>query len=638
MGLAACWDMDAIERSARIAAEEASAEGLNWTFAPMVDITRDARWGRICEGSGEDAWYGSRVAQAMVKGFQGDDLSASNTLMACVKHFALYGAPVAGRDYNNVDMSMRQMMEDYLPPYKAAVDAGAGSVMTSFNDINGVPVNINQWLLKELLRKQWGFEGFIVTDYTGLEELIPFGVAKDGTEAARLSLSAGVDMDMVSEIYLNNLGKLLKDGKISEAQIDDACRRILEAKYKLGLFDDPYRYVNDQRAEETVMKQEFREEARNIARKCMVLLKNENGTLPLEKKGSIALIGPLARSQNDVLGNWRGGGRYEHAITVEQGIRNVAGNAVTINYAKGANITNDTTMLYKLNDHGGELDYHSPGALLTEALKAARKSDIIVAVVGESHGMSGEAASRAEIGLPESQVTLLKELKNTGKSIVIVLMNGRPLTLEWENENADAILETWFAGTEAGNAIADVLFGDYNPSGKLTVTFPRKVGQVPIFYNYKNVGRPYSGNPFDKFKTQYLDVPNDPLYPFGYGLSYTSFSYGNLKLSSNQLTASDSLQISILVNNTGNYDGEEVVQLYLQDLVGSVTRPVKELKGFKKISLDVAESQTVTFTITEADLRFYNINMEFVAEPGDFKVMIGPDSENLKEAIFSLIE
>ncbi len=637
LGLAASWDMAAIERSARIAAEEASAEGLNWTFSPIVDIARDPRWGRICEGSGEDTWLGARIAEAMVKGYQGDELSANNTLMACVKHFALYGAPVAGRDYNTVDMSMRQMMDAYLPPYKAAVDAGAGSVMTSFNDINGIPASINKWLLTELLRNQWGFKGFVVTDYTALEELIPFGVAKDRPEAARLAIKAGLDLDMVSEIYLENLGMLVEKGVINEGLVDNACRRILEAKYKLGLFEDPYRYVNNQHTEEIVLKQEFREEARKIARKCMVLLKNENGILPLKKEGSIALIGPLARSQNDVLGNWRGGGNYEFAVSVEEGITNIAGNNVSINYAKGANITNDTILMYKLNTHGGMLDFHSPQTLLNEALQVARKSDVIVAVVGESQGMSGEAASRSEIGIPEPQLNLLKALKKTGKPIVIVLMNGRPLTLEWENENADAILETWFAGTEAGNAIADVLFGDFNPSGKLTVTFPRKVGQVPIYYNYKNVGRPYGGDPFDKFKTQYLDVPNDPMYPFGFGLSYTSFYFSDLELSDNQLTESGSLQISLRITNTGKYNGEEVVQLYTQDLVGSVTRPVKELKGFQKISLGPGESQTVTFTLTEADLRFYNIDMKYTTEPGDFKVMIGPDSQNLKEAFFTLI-
>ena len=636
LGLAACWDMDIIEETARIAAEEASAEGLNWTFSPMVDLARDPRWGRICEGYGEDTWYGSRVAQAMVRGYQGDDLSAHNTLMACVKHFALYGGAIAGRDYNTVDMSIRQMMEDYLPPYKAALDAGAGSVMTSFNDINGIPATANKWLLTELLRGQWGFEGLIVTDYTAIEELIPFGVAGDTAEAARLSLDAGVDMDMVSEILLENLEKLVEGGKVSEGQINSACRRILEAKYKLGLFEDPFRYVNEQRATETILKPEFRETAREIARKSMVLLKNEKGTLPLKKTGSIALIGPLAKSQRDVIGNWSGGGRSEHAISVEQGIINVAGDAVRINYAKGANLSNDTLLLYRLNAGRRGLDYQSPQALLSEAITAARNSDVIVAVVGEARGMSGEAASRSEIGLPESQLNLLKALKKTGKPLVIVLMNGRPLTLGWENERADAILETWFAGTEAGNAIADVLFGKYNPSGKLTVTFPRKVGQVPIYYNYKNIGRPYTGILLDKFKSRYLDVPNDPLYPFGYGLSYSNFTYSDLQLDEDKLTVSDNLQVSISISNTGQYDGEEVVQLYVQDLVGTVTRPVKELKGYKKILLRAGENETVSFTITANDLRFYNIDMEYVAEPGDFKVFVGTNSRDVLEAGFTL--
>jgi beta-glucosidase len=638
LGLAATWDMEAIELTARIAAEEASAEGLNWTFSPMVDIARDPRWGRICEGSGEDAWYGSLVASAMVKGYQGDDLSAGNTLMACVKHFALYGGAMAGRDYNTVDMSIRQMKEDYFPPYRAAVDAGAGSVMTSFNDINGVPATCNKWLLTELLRKQWGFEGFVVTDYTAVEELIPFGVAKDAPDAARLSLEAGVDMDMVSEIMVEHIGALRKEERVSQELIDNACRRILEAKYKLGLFEDPYRYVDGKRAEETVLKQEFRDAAREIACKSMVLLKNENGTLPLNKEGSIALIGPLVKSRRDVQGNWRGAGRDGDAISVEQGIRDLTGSDVLIHYAKGANLTDDIQLLYKLNGHGGGLESHPPKELLNEALRVASRSDVVVAVVGESQGMSGESACRTELGIPESQANLLKALKNTGKPLVIVLMNGRPLTLEWEHAHADAILETWFAGTEAGHAIADVLFGVYNPSGKLTATFPRKVGQVPIHYNHKKIGRPYGGDPLDKFKSQYLDVSNEPLYPFGYGLSYTGFAYSNLKLSSTQLEPSGSIQVAVEVTNTGKYAGEEVVQLYVQDLVGSVTRPVKELKGYQKIFLEAGDGQTVTFTITEEDLRFYNMDMEYVAEPGDFKVYVGTNSRDVLEAEFSLDE
>jgi beta-glucosidase len=637
LGLAASWDMEAIEMSARIAAEEASAEGLNWTFAPMVDIARDPRWGRICEGSGEDAWYGSLVAKAMVKGFQGNDLSANNTIMACVKHYAIYGGAEAGRDYNTVDMSMCRMLENYLPPYKAAVDAGVGSVMSSFNEINGIPATGNKWLLTELLRNQWGFNGFVVTDYTAINELIPHGVAKDEYEAAKLAIDAGVDMDMVGESFLKNLKQLVNDGKVSEDQIDIACKRTLEAKYKLGLFDDPFRYIDDQRAQQIVMKKEFRDAAMEIACKSIVLLKNNNNILPLKKEGSIALIGPLVKSQRDLIGSWSGGGRGEQAVSVAHGIENVVGNSVRINYAQGSNITEDTLLRRRLGSRRGQIEFNPPEKMISEAVQAAIKSDIIVAVVGESQGMTGEASSRSDIGLPECQSALLKALKKTGKPMVIVLMNGRPLTLEWEDANADAILETWFAGTEGGNAIARVLFGEYNPSGKLTVTFPRNVGQIPIYYNHKNTGRPFTGDMMDKFKSRYLDVSNDPMYPFGYGLSYTTFTYSDLKLSKNNLKAlSDSIQVSVQVTNTGKYAGEEVIQLYVRDLVGTVTRPVKELKNFKKIFLKPGENTTVIFTIDEADLRFYNIDMEYRAEPGDFNVYVGTNSRDVLKAEFSL--
>lgn len=638
LGLSACWDMELIELSARIAAEEASAEGLNWTFSPMVDITRDPRWGRICEGSGEDAWYGSRVAEAMVRGYQGEDLSASNTLMACVKHFALYGGSMAGRDYNTVDMSLLKMTEAYFPPYRAAVDAGAGSAMTSFNDINGVPASANRWLLTELLREQWGFEGFVVTDYTTVEELIPFGVATDAKDAARLALEAGVDMDMVSEMMVDHSAELIEEGKVDPALVDNACRRILEAKYKLGLFEDPYRYADEKRGKEVPMKQEYRDAAREIAIESMVLLKNENQVLPLQKKGSIALIGPLVNSKRDMIGNWTGGGRAADAVTVEEGFRQLLGEDVQLHTAKGANISDDTLLLYKLNAHGGRLDYHEPEKLLKEALGVAGKADVIVAVVGESQGMSGESASRSHIGLPQAQLSLLKALKRTGKPLVLVLMNGRPLTLEWENENADAILETWFAGTEAGNAIAGLIFGESNPSGKITATFPRNVGQVPIFYNHKNVGRPYGGDLRDKFKSQYLDVSNDPLFPFGFGLSYTSFSYSEVQLSSTLLSQSGSINVSVEVTNTGLYPGKEVVQLYVQDLVASVTRPVKELKAFRKISLEPGESNEVSFTLRPENLRFYNTDLEYITEPGDFKVYVGTNSRDVKEASFQLMK
>jgi beta-glucosidase len=640
IGLAASWDLAAIERSARIAADEASADGLNWVFSPMVDISRDPRWGRIAESSGEDTWLGSQVAKAMVRGYQGNDLAAYNTVMACVKHFALYGAAEAGRDYATTDMSERRMMDEYLPPYKAALDAGAGSVMTSFNDINGVPATGNKWLMTDLLRKQWGFNGFVVTDYTAINEMIPHGMGKNEYDVAKLALDAGVDMDMVGDVFLTQLNQLAKDKKVTEEQINVACRRILEAKYKLGLFDDPYRYANEQRAKETLLKKEYRDAARDIARRTLVLLKNQNQTLPLKKTASIALIGPLVKSQIDQLGNWNGAGDWKQAISVEQGIRNVAGPNVRITYAKGANVADDTLMIKRLNAHGGqiEIDKRSPEEMIKEAVAAAQNADVVVAVVGETQGMSGEASSRSDITLPGRQLDLLKALKATGKPLVVVLMNGRPLALKWENDNADAILETWFAGTEGGNAIADVLYGNYNPSAKITATFPQSVGQVPIYYSQKNTGRPYAGDLLDKYKSRYLDVPNAPLYPFGYGLSYTTFSYSAPTVSASTLKAGGSLTVSVQVKNTGNYDGEEVVQLYVQDLVGSVSRPVKELKGFKKIFLKKGEAQTVTFTLSENDLKFHDINMNYVAEPGEFKVYVGTNSSDVQAASFTLLK
>lgn len=637
LGVSSSWDMSVVEKSARVAAEEASADGLNWTFSPMVDICRDPRWGRIAEGGGEDPLLGSHIARAMVKGYQGDNLAAGNTVMACVKHFALYGAAEAGRDYNTVDMSDRTMFQFYLPPYKAAIDAGAGSVMTSFNEINGVPATANKWLMSDLLRKQWNFNGLLVTDYTAINELVAHGIGND-SQVAKLSLDAEVDMDMVGEVYLNNLEQLLKDGKIKEEQINAACRRILEAKYKLGLFEDPFRYVNDQRAVQTLMKKEFRDAARDVARKSMVLLKNDN-VLPLKRQGSIALIGPLAKNQRELIGNWSAAGDWRQAVSVEQGIKNLPGTSVQINYAKGANITDDSLLVRRLNTHGGELDVDTRSAaeMIKEAVDVARRSDVVVAVVGESQGMSGEASSRADITLPGRQLDLLKALKATGKPLIVVLMSGRPLALKWENENADAILETWFAGTEAGNAIADVLFGDYNPSGKLTATFPQVVGQIPLYYNHKNTGRPYNGDDLDKYKSRYLDVSNEPLYPFGFGLSYTTFKYGEITLSKKEIHAGDNLNVSVTVSNTGKYDGEEVVQLYIMDMVASVTRPVKELKNFKKIFLKAGETQTVTFVLTDTDLKFYDINMNYTAEAGDFKVFVGTNSSEVREAAFTLV-
>lgn len=637
LGLSASWDLATIEKSARIAADEASADGLNWVFSPMVDIARDPRWGRIAEGSGEDTWYGSRVAEAMVRGYQGGDLALNNTVMACVKHFALYGGALAGRDYNPVDMSERSMLQDYLPPYKAAVDAGVATVMTSFNDINGIPAAANSWLINDLLRKQWGFRGMVVSDYTSLTELVAHGVSANEYEAAADALKAGNDMDMVGEVYLNNLGKLTQDKKVVVAQIDAACRRILETKYKLGLFDDPYRYADEQRAKQTLVKNEYREAARDIARKSIVLLKNNNNVLPLKPGASVALVGPLAKNQRDMIGNWSGAGDWQQAVSVDQGLKNSQSH-LQINYAKGANITDDPVLIQRLNTHGGnlEIDQRSSEVMINEAVEAAKRSDVVIAVVGESQGMTGEASSRADISLPGKQLDLLKALKATGKPLVIVLMNGRPLTLPWEQANADAIVETWFLGTEAGNAIADVLLGSYNPSGKLTATFPQHVGQVPLFYNHKTTGRPYGGEMLDKYKSRYLDVSNDPLYPFGHGLSYTTFSYGDVKLGKNEITTQDKLTVTCQVKNTGTRAGEEVVQLYVQDVVGSVTRPVKELKGFQKIMLQPGESKDVTFTLTQQDLSFYRRDMTFGTEPGKFNVFIGGSSKDGQRASFDL--
>ena len=638
LGLSSSWDLVTIEKSARIAAEEAAADGLNWVYSPMVDIARDPRWGRIAESSGEDTWLGSQIAKAMVKGYQGNGLGQKNTVMACVKHFALYGAGEAGRDYNTVDMSRRRMFEEYFPPYKAALDAGVGSVMTSFNEIDGIPATGNQWLMTDLLRKQWGFKGFVVTDYTAINEMVAHGVAKDLNEAGALALRAGVDMDMVGEVYLSQLDNLVKNGKISVALINAACRRILEAKYKLGLFTDPYLYVSDSSAPQVMMKKEFRDAARDIARRSMVLLKNNKQTLPLKKTGSIALIGPLANNKRDLIGNWSGAGDWKQAISVEQGIKDLIGKALVVNYAKGANITDDTLLIKRLNAHGGELviDPRSPEEMIREAVQVARRSDVVVAVVGESQGMSGEAASRSDIGLPGRQLDLLKALWETGKPLVLVLMNGRPLTLKWENQNADAILETWYAGTEAGNAIADVLFGIYNPSGKLSVTFPQSVGQIPIYYNHKNTGRPFLGGLLDKYQSRYLDVTNEPLYPFGFGLSYSTFSYGDVKISGNTMKPGGSIDVSVSISNVSTFDGEEVVQLYIQDKVGSVTRPVKELRNFKKVFLKAGETQNLTFTISEEDLRFYDAAMKYRAEPGEFNVYIGSNSRDVKTAMFTL--
>ncbi|HEU4573863.1 MAG TPA: beta-glucosidase BglX [Chitinophagaceae bacterium] len=637
LGLSCSWDMNLVEKSARIAAMEATADGLNWAFSPMVDIARDPRWGRIAEGSGEDPFLGSQVAKAMVKGYQGTDLSKDNTVMACVKHYALYGAAEAGRDYNTVDMSHIRMYNEYFPPYKAAVDAGVASVMTSFNEVDGIPATGNKWLLTDVLRKQWGFKGLVVTDYTSLNEMINHGMGDLQTVSA-LALNAGVDMDMVGEGFLTTLKKSLQQGKVTLKQIDDACRAVLEAKYKLGLFDDPYRYCNEQRAATEILSPQNRADAREIAAHSFVLLKNDNQLLPLAKKGTIAVIGPLADSKRNMLGTWSVAGDWQKSVSVLEGMRNVAGNTVNILYAKGANITDDPMLIKRTNVFGPEVevDKRSPDEMLKEAVEIASQSDVVVAVVGEAADMTGEASSRSDISIPESQENLLQALVKTGKPVVLVLFNGRPLTLTWEDGHVNAMLDVWFGGTESGNAVADVLFGKYNPSGKLTTSFPRNTGQIPVYYNHKNTGRPYNNEDFAKFKSDYLDVSNDPLYPFGYGLSYTKFTYGDIQLSQQVLKPGEKITASIMVQNTGQYDGEEVVQLYIRDMVGSVTRPVKELKGFQKIFLKAGESKIVSFEISTDDLRFYNSQLKYVYEPGDFKVFIGSNSRDVKEAAFIL--
>lgn len=640
LGLSCTWDMDLIKRTAQIAAQEASADGINWTFSPMVDISRDPRWGRISEGSGEDPYLGSQIAKAMVTGYQGDNLMKNNTILSCVKHFALYGAPEGGRDYNTVDMSKIRMYNDYLPPYKAAVDAGTASVMASFNEIDGIPATGNQWLLTDLLRKDWGFKGFVVTDYTGINEMTEHGMGDLQTVSA-LALNAGVEMDMVGEGFLTTLQKSLAEGKVSQAQIDKAVTLILNAKYDLGLFHDPYKYCDTNRAKTEIFTPAHRNEARKIAAESLVLLKNEGQLLPLKKSGTIALIGPLAEAKENMAGTWSVATKQENSISLFNGMKSVVGNAAKILYAKGSNLDYDPAFEERATMFGKTLhrDQRTNEQLLAEALQIANQSDIIVAALGESAEMSGESSSRTNLEIPKAQKDLLQQLIKTGKPIVLVLFDGRPLVITEENKTVPAILNVWFPGSEAGYAIADVLFGDVNPSGKLSATFPRSVGQIPIYYAAKNTGRPLGnkdGN-FEKFKSNYLDERNEPLFPFGFGLSYTAFEYSNLRLSANTMKVSDKLQASVEVTNTGNFDGREVVQLYIRDLVGSVTRPIKELKGFKKISLKKGEMQTVTFEITVEDLKFYNSDLQFVAEPGRFQLFIGTNSDTTNKIEFDLV-
>lgn len=640
LGLSSSWDMDLIEKTAQMAAKEATADGINWTFSPMVDISRDPRWGRVSEGAGEDVFLGSKIAAAMVKGYQQDDLTRNNTMLACVKHFALYGAPEAGRDYNTVDMSRIRMYNEYLPPYKAAIDAGVESVMVSFNEIDGVPATGNKWLLTDLLRKDWGFNGFVVTDYTGIEEMMYHGVG-DLQQVSAQALKAGSDMDMVAEGFLGTLKKSVTEGKVSMDDIDKAVKRILTAKFKLGLFDDPYKYCDLSRPEKDIFTDENRAFARKVGAESMVLLKNENNVLPLKKSGTIALVGPLANTAVNMAGTWSVATKQDKSNPLLDGLKTVVGKDATILYAKGSNIDYDleyekrVTMFGKTIPRDGRTDKQ----LLDEALAIAKQSDVIVAALGEPAEMSGECSSVTNLQIPQVQKDLLQALLKTGKPVVLVLFTGRPLAIVEENQKVPAILNVWFPGSEAGLAISDVLFGDVNPSGKLTATWPMNVGQVPVFYNHKNTGRPLGNKEgkFEKFKSNYIDVRNEPLYPFGYGLSYTNFRYDNLKLSSNTMSTGGSITVSVDVTNSGAFDGKEVVQLYVRDVVGSVTRPVKELNGFKKVLLKQGETKTISFQITENDLKFYNSNLDFIAEPGTFQVFVGTNSDTNLMKTFELI-
>ncbi|MGF1682728.1 beta-glucosidase BglX [Photobacterium minamisatsumaniensis] len=650
IGEAATWDLDAVKLSARVAAKEASADGIMWTFAPMADLVRDPRWGRVSEAAGEDVFLSTAMAVARVEGFQGDDLSQDDTIMATAKHFVGYGLSQGGRDYHTTDVSEHELWTTQMPPFKAMVDAGVATFMTSFNDLNGIPATGSKRLLNDVLRDQWGFEGFVVTDYTAINELVPHGYARDDKHAAEIAFNAGADMDMVGQLYINYLEDLVAEGKVSEEKIDTSVRQILEMKWRLGLFEDPYRYNDEARAEKDILSYENQSAARDVARKSFVLLKNDNQTLPLkdDKIKSIALIGPLADSKSDMIGNWAAAGdRKSHPVTVLEGFEHRFGKNIKINYAKGASydyITSkeDIKALDGIGIPRITADDSSLNREMKRAISAAKKSDVIVMVMGEEQRMSGEASSRVELTLPGNQQQVMEELKKLGKPMVLVVMSGRPNDLRWADENVDAILHAWYPGTMGGIAVADVLSGDYTPSGKLPMTFPRSVGQVPIYYNEKNTGRPYlADNPNQRqehYKSRYDDSPNTPLYAFGHGLSYTQFDYGDIELSSKTLDTNGDLTVSVQVTNSGEYAGEEVIQLYTRQHVGSITRPVKELKGFQKVHFDKGESKTITFTLTPADLAFYRADMSWGVEPGNFDVFVGTASDNVKQASFELVE
>lgn len=628
IALSCSWNPDAIERMARISAIEASADGVNWTFSPMVDICRDARWGRIAEGSGEDPWLGSLMAAAYVRGYQGADMSRDDEIMACVKHFAAYGAPEAGRDYTAVDMSLPKLFNYYLPPYKAAVDAGVGSVMTSFNLLNGEHPTASRWLLGDVLRKGWGFDGMVVTDYNSISDMATLGLA-EAPEAAAMSLKAGTDMDMVSNTYLGTIAESYRKGLVTMAEIDSACRRVLEAKYRLGLFSDPYKYCKPERAKTELYTGAHLKAAREIAAETFVLLKNDNNILPLQKKGKIALIGPLADAGNNMCGMWSQLCVDSRHISLLQAFKEELGKDAELIYAQGSNLYySEKTQQYATGRR--PIPRGNDGVLLSEALAAADKADVIVAALGESSEMSGESASRADITIPDAQRQLLKELVATGKPVVLLLFTGRPLVLDWESENVPAILNVWYAGSEAGHAISDAVFGKTNPCGRLTTTFPRAVGQEPLYYNYLQCSRPpWTDDHFAAYSSSYIDVPNTPLYPFGFGLSYTAFEYGAPKLSSDSISVSEPVKITLDVTNTGKRPGVEIVQLYIHDCFASIARPVKELRNYQRVTLQPGETMKVEFTLTVDDLKFYNADLKCVYEPGNFEIMVGPDSGHL---------
>ncbi len=633
LALSCSWDMDAIEESARIAASEASAAGICWTFSPMVDVSREPRWGRVAEGAGEDPRLGAEIARAMVRGYQGRNMEADDEIMACVKHFALYGAPEGGRDYNTVDMSRQRMFNEYFEPYKAAAEEGAGSFMTSFNVVDGIPASGNRWLFTDVLRDLWGFDGFVVTDYAAINEMMVHGLGGPD-DVSKMAVDAGVDMDMAGGSYLATLKNLVASGKVSEEQIDTAVRRILEAKYRLGLFDNPYKYINPEREATQIYTQANREAARRIAAETFVLLKNNGNLLPLSADGKIALIGPLADAATHMQGMWSVAAVPGRNRSLRTAFAEAMADSSRLFYAKGANLYGDAEMEAGASMANCIRDPRPAGELVAEALAVAEKADVIVAALGEGAESSGESASRAFLQLPGNQMELLKALVATGKPVVLLNFSGRPTVMTYEAENVPAVMNVWYAGSEGADAIADVVFGKVSPSGKLTASMPRSVGQIPLYYNHLNTGRPRSDGPavFEKYRSNYLDSPVTPLFPFGYGLSYTTFAYGPMKLSSAAMAPDGSVVVSVPVANTGSRAAAEVVQLYVRDLVASMSRPVKELKHFERVELQPGETKTVSFTITPADLSFYNSNLEFVLEPGEFDIMVGPSSAEVQTA------